>query len=139
MARGVFEDLVRREGSEDEITADFIGTHAFFHLGGPPDSRARGLDIGSRRARMLESEECGAFDYVLVMDRGNYENVRDLCRGDADRVRFLLDYAPDLAEIEVPNPYHGGSRGFGSVMELVEDACRRLLEDTRWRHPESRV
>lgn len=145
LAQGVFEDLLRREGLKDEITTDSAGTYAFYHLGDPPDPRAcqsaaeRGLDIGSQRARMIESEDCESFDYLLVMDRGNYENVRDLCRSNAGKVRFLLDYAPDLAEIEIPDPYYGGPTGFERTMDLAEEACRGLFEDIRKQHLESRV
>lgn len=145
IAQGVFEDLLRREGLEDEITADSAGTHAFYHLGEAPDLRAqksaaaRGLDIGSQRARMVDLEDCESFDYILVMDEGNYRDVRGLCRDNADKVRFLLDYAPDLPETEVPDPYYGGPYGFERAMDLAEEACRGLLDDIRRRHLKSRV
>lgn len=145
LAQGIFEDLLRREGLEDEVTADSAGTHAFYHLGEPPDARAqksaaaRGLDIGSQRSRMVEPEDCESFDYLLVMDEGNYQNVRDLCRSNAGKVHFLLDYAPDLAETEVPDPYYGGPTGFERAMDLAEEACRGLLEDIHGRHLEKRV
>jgi protein-tyrosine phosphatase len=31
----------------------------------------------------------------------------------------------------VPDPYHGGDDGFAEVFELVERACRGLLEQIR--------
>jgi hypothetical protein len=49
-------------------------------------------------------------------------------------VRLFLDYAPELAEQEVPDPYHGGTEGFELVMDLVKAASEGLVEDIRRRH-----
>jgi protein-tyrosine phosphatase len=32
---------------------------------------------------------------------------------------------------EVPDPYYGGTDGFEHVLNLLEDACRGLLEELR--------
>ena len=144
LAQGVFEEVVRREGMEGEIEADSAGTHAYYHLGDAPDPRAResaaarGLDIGSQRSRMFEPEDCERFDYVLTMDEENYRRVASVCRGSA-AVRPFLDYAPDLPETEIPDPYYGGPDGFERAMDLAEIASEGLLEDIRERHFSRRV
>lgn len=145
LAQGVFEELARREGLEEEIQVDSAGTHAFYHEGEPPDPRAqrsaaaRGLDIGSQRARMVEPEDCLRFDYVLVADQGHLRTVRGLCSEDPDRVRLLLDYAPHLPEREIPDPYYGGPDGFEYAMDLIEEASEGLLADIREWHLDSGV
>ncbi len=139
LAQGAFEDLVRREGLEDEICVDSAGTHSY-HIGRPPDERAqrsaakRGLDLGSQRARRIEPEDCESFDYVLTMDEENYRAVAALCRRGGAEVRPFLDYAPDRVETEVPDPFYGGSEGFEHVMDLVEAASKGLLKEIKYKH-----
>ncbi|MDQ3303023.1 MAG: low molecular weight phosphotyrosine protein phosphatase [Actinomycetota bacterium] len=138
IAQGVFEERVRREGFEGEITVDSAGTHGFYHAGEPPDYRAqesaqaRGLDISRQRARLLEGADCDRFDYILTMDEQNYRRVAALCRGGAT-LRPFLDYAPG-PETEVPDPYGGGPEGFERALDLIEEASEGLLDEIRTRH-----
>jgi protein-tyrosine phosphatase len=138
LAQGVFENVARREGLEDEVFVDSAGTGAW-HVGSPPDKRAqsiaslRGIDLSSQRARRITPEDCETFDYVLTMDEDNYRAVADLCRGSAV-VRPFLDFAADSSEREVPDPYYGGPEGFEHVLDLVEEASEGLLDDIRERH-----
>ena len=141
IAQGVFEDLVRREGLEQRITSDSAGTLSY-HAGSPPDRRARqaasarGIDLDSQRARRISPEDMSEFDYVVVMDRGNYEEVLPLARRDGARARFgmFLDYAPELPEEEIPDPYFGSGDGFERAMDLAEAASKGLLADIKQRH-----
>jgi protein-tyrosine phosphatase len=138
IAQGVFENVARREGLEDEVFVDSAGT-GNWHVGSPPDERAqrsasvRGLDLSAQRARQVRPEDCENFDYVLTMDEDNYHAVAALCRGSAV-VRPFLDFATDSPEREVPDPYYGGPDGFERVLDLVEEASEGLLEDIRERH-----
>ena len=138
IAQGVFENVARREGLENEIFVDSAGT-GNWHVGSPPDERAmksarlRGLDISAQRARQISRDDCENFDYILTMDEENYHMVSSLCRGSAV-VRPFLDFAADSPEREVPDPYYGGPDGFERVMDLVEEASEGLLEDIRERH-----
>ena len=138
IAQGVFENVLAREGLEEEVFVDSAGTGAW-HVGSPPDERAqksaglRGLDLSSQRARRISPDDCGAFDYILTMDEDNYRMAASLCRGSAV-VRPFLDFAADSPEREVPDPYYGGSEGFDYVLDLVEEASEGLLADIRERY-----
>ena len=75
------------------------------------------------------------FDYVLAMDRDNYQILERLCpAGHEHKLRLFLDFAPEVGVREVPDPYYGGARGFEKVMDLVEAASRGLLAEIRERH-----
>jgi protein-tyrosine phosphatase len=143
LAQGVFENILRREGLEDEVFVDSAGTGSW-HLGHPPDERAqssaglRGLDISTQRARRIEPNDCQSYDYILTMDEENYRAVAPLCRGGSAVVRPFLGFASDSAETEVPDPFYGGPQGFERVLDLVEEASEGLLEDIRQRHLSSR-
>jgi low molecular weight protein-tyrosine phosphatase len=143
LSQGVFEDILRREGLEDEVFVDSAGT-GHWHVGEPPDERAssaaslRGLDISAQRARQVRPEDCEDFDYILTMDEENYRMVSSLCRGSAV-VKPFLDFATDSPEREVPDPFYGGPEGFERVLDLVEEASEGLLEDIRERYLKGRV
>ncbi len=138
IAQGVFQNVLRREGMEGDVSVDSAGTGRW-HVGAPPDERAlsaasiHGLDMSSQRARQVRPEDCENFDYILTMDEENYHTVAALCRGSAV-VRPFLDFAPDSPEREVPDPYYGGPDGFEIVIDLVEEASEGLLEDIREQH-----
>jgi len=136
-AHGVFRDLVRREGLEERIFVDSAGTHAY-HVGESPDRRAqeaarkRGIDLGDLRARQAIADDFESFDYVLAMDRDNFEILRGLCpRRHRQKLYLFLDFAPDLGIREVPDPYYGGSRGFEQVFDMVDAAAQGLLAELR--------
>ena len=139
LARGAFEDLLRREGLDEEVFVDSAGTGRW-HVGSAPDERAqssarvRGFDLSTQRARQVRLDDCERFDYVLTMDEENYRAVAALCRGGSAVVRPFLDYVPDRPETEVPDPYYGGPEGFEHVLDLVEEASVGLLEEIKEKH-----
>jgi protein-tyrosine phosphatase len=45
-----------------------------------------------------------------------------------------MEYAPELSEREVPDPYYGGINGFERVMDLIEEASRGFLAHLRAQH-----
>jgi protein-tyrosine phosphatase len=138
ISQGVFENILRREGLEEEVFVDSAGTENW-HVGSPPDERAqrtaglRGLDLSAQRARQISPEECQVFAYILTMDEENYRTVSALCQGSAV-VRPFLDFATDSPEREVSDPYYGGPEGFEHVLDLVEEASEGLIDDIRGRH-----
>jgi protein-tyrosine phosphatase len=139
LAQGVFEDVLRREGLENEVFVDSAGTGSW-HVGSAPDVRAqrsaslRGIDLGSQQARRITLDDCRSFDYILTMDEENYRAVAALCREGRAEVRTFLDCAPERVESEVPDPFYGGPEGFEHVLDLVEEASKGLLEDIRKQH-----
>ena len=139
-AHGVFRKLLKEEGLEELIAVDSAGTHAY-HVGNDPDRRAqatalsRGLDISDLRARQAGSEDFHAFDYIIAMDQDNYISLQGICpAGMEERIYMFLDFAPDLSDSEVPDPYYGGAQGFERVFDMVEAASHGLLQDIRRRY-----
>jgi protein-tyrosine phosphatase len=132
-AQGVFRAMVEREGLSERILTDSAGT-IDYHIGGLPDRRARetalkrGVDLSDLRARLVTVSDFEAFDYVVAMDRSNFQDLSALCPpGLEDRLHMFLDFAPDQPVREVPDPYYGGTAGFERVFDLVEEASRGLL------------
>jgi protein-tyrosine phosphatase len=139
-AEGVMRALLRDEGLDGQIELDSAGTGGW-HAGDPPDARAtaaaraRGIELEGA-ARRVTAADFEAFDLLIAMDR---ENERDLLARAPDpearaKVRLLREFDPASAatgDLDVPDPYYGGPNGFERVLDLVEAACRGLLDEVR--------
>jgi protein-tyrosine phosphatase len=140
-AEGIMAALVAEAGLGDRIAVDSAGTGSW-HRGELPDERARaearrrGIELTSR-ASTFRAGDALAYDLVLAMDRSNLADLRD--RTDPElhhRLRLLRDFDPTLRTDdrwggEVPDPWAGGDDGFVVVYDLVEAACRGLLDRVR--------
>ncbi|MEB3331496.1 MAG: low molecular weight protein-tyrosine-phosphatase [Synechococcaceae cyanobacterium] len=136
-AEGVFLHLLEQERLLEAFAVDSAGTGGW-HVGQAADARMRGaaarrgIAIPSR-ARQLEAEDLHRFDHILTMDADNLRAVQQLARshGTSARISPLVSHCRRLADREVPDPYYGGPDGFERVLDLLEDACRGLLDDLR--------
>ena len=127
------EGILRRLGELEKMSihVESRGTHDY-HVGEPPDERAqdhakrRGYDLSAQRAKQVGKRDFEEFDLVLAMDRGHLRILQRLCPPQhAGKVRLFL------READVPDPYYGGPDGFEQVLDLVEAACRGLLDEMR--------
>ncbi len=139
-AHGVFRTMVANAGLAAAIEIDSAGTHAY-HLGEPPDRRSqaaarqRGIDLSDLRARQVSVDDFEYFDYVLAMDADNESILAELCPSHAlSKLHRLLDFAPEQAQPEVPDPYYSGAQGFELVLDLVEAGCQGLLNEIQQQH-----
>ncbi len=133
-AEGMFRKVVEERAPELRIVVDSAGTHTY-HAGAPPDPRAqraaqrRGIDLSGQRARVFDIEDFARFDLVLAMDQLNQAMLMDLVpTGSPDQIRLFLEFAPQLNQTDVPDPYYGGSNGFEHVLDLAEEASIGLIE-----------
>jgi protein-tyrosine phosphatase len=138
-AEGVLRALAARELPELLLEVDSAGT-ASYHVGQPPDPRTcaaaarRGYQLAGLRARTVEAADFERFDLILAMDEENLSVLRRRAPAHArERLHLFLEYAPEAASREVPDPYYGGPNGFEEVLDLVEGATRGLLTYLRER------
>ena len=138
-AEGVFRRLLETHGAQHEIEVDSAGTHDY-HVGEPPDRRAvaaaerRGIDLSRLRARTVSERDFAYFDFVLAMDRDNLELLHARAPNQyRERIRLMMDFAPDAHAREVPDPYYGGAKGFEEVLDLLEQAAEGLFREIQAR------
>jgi len=138
-AEGVFRHMVEQAGLAEKVLIDSAGTHDY-HVGAPPDRRAqaaagrRGYDLSALRGRQFAFDDCLRFDYVIAMDRGNYNRILRQCGGGATgNVHVFMEFAHDRPEQEIPDPYSGGDEGFEYVLNLIEAASKGLLDEVKMR------
>lgn len=135
MAEGMFRKAIREAGLEQQVVADSAGTHAY-HVGSAPDPRAqlavrqRGADISGLRGRKVADTDFEAFDYILVMDGDNYSKLIDRApTRHHDKIRRLLSFSRKYPNLDVVDPYYGGTQGFEENLDMIEDAVKGLIRD----------
>ena len=133
-AEVVLRAKLRAAGLHHAVAVDSAGTSGH-QLGQPPDARAirhgalRGYDLAPLRARGVVPADFVRFHWMLAMDEDNLRLLRRQQPPDsAARLALLLEHAPQLGQIEVPDPYYGAPAGFERVLDLVEAACDGLVE-----------
>jgi low molecular weight protein-tyrosine phosphatase len=139
-AEGVMRRLVAEAGLDGAVEVHSAGI-GDWHAGEPPDERAaaaawaRGITLEGS-ARQVRPGDFRRFDLVIAMDRGNLRELLALAPDEeaAEKVRLLREFDPaatGAADLDVPDPYYGGERGFETVLDMIEAACRRLLDELR--------
>ncbi len=136
-AEAVFLNLINEKGVAEYFQVDSAGTGSW-HVGQKADNRmrkaasSRGIYIKSL-ARQINVQDFKKFDLILTMDGENFSSVQNLrkeindkCKAD---IRPLLSYSKQTNGLDVPDPYYGGDNGFEIVLDLLEDACKALLND----------
>ena len=136
-AEAIFLNLINAKGISNQFTVDSAGTGSW-HVGKKSDSRMRlaakqrSINITST-ARQIKEDDFLKFNYILVMDNSNFENVINLkkrVRGsDFAKVLKIQDFASIFTEKEVPDPYFGGDAGFDYVLDILEDSVSCFLEN----------
>jgi protein-tyrosine phosphatase len=143
-AEGVFRKLLAERAPELDVLVDSAGTHDY-HAGHPPDPRAiraaerRGVDIKALRARQVTGRDFEHFELVLAMDELNRHTLLEHAPPEFhSRIKLLLEFAPHLGRLDVPDPYYGGSTGFEYVLDLVEEAGAGVIEHLKATSPPAR-
>lgn len=141
MAEGIFRREVAKAGLLDKVHIDSAGTHSY-HVGSKPDQRAqnaaskRGANISGLRGRQVADVDFEKFDYILVMDSVNLNNLKR--RAPArwhEKFRLLLSFSRKYPNLDVPDPYYGGISGFEENLDMIEDAVQGLIREIQLMQP----
>ncbi|HEY6080444.1 MAG TPA: low molecular weight protein-tyrosine-phosphatase, partial [Polyangiaceae bacterium] len=133
--------LLEQAALDGRVQVDSAGT-AGYHSGESPDARARaagkrfGISVGGR-ARRFEPADFERFDYVLAMDRTNFEDLSRLAPSPQalEKLHLLRSFDPaSPASASVPDPYYGDDEDFDDVVRICLAACAPLLERVRREH-----
>ncbi|PMK05233.1 low molecular weight protein-tyrosine-phosphatase [Vibrio sp. 10N.261.55.A7] len=129
------EAVLRAKAKERgmDIDVDSAGTIGF-HQGSAPDSRSqrvgeqRGYSFANIQSRKVESSDFERFGLILAADKANLADLYDICPVEHQhKLALFLSYSSsDYSEI--PDPYYGGDKGFDLVLDLIEEAADRLLD-----------
>ena len=115
------------------VFVDSAGTSGY-HIGEAPDKRAQyianvnQINIGNQKARKLTSKDIETFDLIYVMDEFNYTNSMKLVKNTKDKMKidYILNVLNPGKNLNVPDPYFGGDKGFENVYNLLNDSCEKI-------------
>lgn len=132
LAEGVFTHLAIQRGAMARFLVESAGTGGW-HAGQPPDPRS--IDVALRhgialdsKARQVRRDDFTRFDLLVCMDEDNREFLQEMGAPD-HKLKLLLEFDPGTPVREVPDPYYGGMDGFVTVYNLVNAACRAMLDE----------
>jgi len=128
------KQLVVDRGLDGQVEIDSAGMIGY-HAGGRADARMRraasnrGYQLDSV-ARQFDFCDFERFDLIVAMDRSNLSDLQalDIDQQHGHKIRMLGSFLPGDDTPDVPDPYYGGERGFDQVIDMIEQACPRILD-----------
>jgi low molecular weight protein-tyrosine phosphatase len=135
LAQGVFEKLIAQEGLQNKILVSSAGTGGW-HIGKPPDERMQqtankyGIQLNSR-GQQFQVSDFQEVDLILAMDHSNLMALEQISPDpkQTEKLRLFRSFDPEAdGDLDVPDPYYGGGRGFEIVYQIVERTCPRILD-----------
>lgn len=142
MAEAIMQSLVEEAGRAHEFEIDSAGLISY-HEGEEADprmqahARRRGYRL-THHSRPIRESDFRRFDLIIGMDDANIDRLRRLSpdlETDA-KIHRMTEFCSPAAPKghkgavadHVPDPYYGGEHGFEHVIDILEDACRGLLQ-----------
>lgn len=138
MAESVFRARLAEDGLEGLVEVDSAGTGGW-HEGDGADPRTvavlrAGGYPSAHTARQFRAAWFDRLDLVIALDSGHLRELRRLAPTPqaAAKVSLLRSYAAGAADdLDVPDPYYGGSADFEECLEMIETASEGLLATVR--------
>lgn len=127
LAEGIMRHLIEKENLEWEVASAGTGN---WHIGQSPDHRSiaaaknAGYDISRQRAQQFSAQMFAKYDLILVMDRQNLSDVKNLAKTKEalQKIKLFLD------NDELVDPYWDNAL-FAPVCKQVEDRCKEIIKE----------
>jgi protein-tyrosine phosphatase len=134
----IAEAVLRAKAKQHNITLEIDSAGTInYHQGHRPDPRAmqagekRGYNFKGITSRIVNAEDFDQFDLILTADNKNIADLKAICPASLQyKIKLLLSFS-DAKTDQIPDPYYGGDDGFELVLDLIEDASERLLEQIK--------
>lgn len=133
LAEAIFKHKVTSRNLGEFFDIDSCGT-SNYHIGDIPDPRTfaiagkYGIKI-DHIVRQLTSEDLETCDYILAMDKNNFQNILRLCDSNnyKEKVFMMREFDEVGKGKEVPDPYFGNEQGFQEVYEILDRSIDGFL------------
>ncbi|WP_108868274.1 low molecular weight protein-tyrosine-phosphatase [Aquimarina aquimarini] len=124
------EGILQSKLDSSKFSVSSSGT-SNYHIGNKPDLRSievakkNGIDITSQKAAQFKSSDFNTYDYIYAMDNSNYQNIINIASNNKDKnkVQLILNELYPNENLDVPDPYYGGDKGFEDVFQMLDKAC----------------
>ncbi|SEO12753.1 protein-tyrosine phosphatase [Terribacillus saccharophilus] len=142
MAEAIFRKRIDEAGLSGFVTVDSAGI-GHWHEGKEmhPSARAllgqKGISMGNHTAKQVQAEHLEAYDYIIVMDQLNLQDLSAIAPAYTDRYQLFSDFIPERAGEDIEDPFFTDE--FEAVFEMLEAGCVGLCEtikqQTQWKEP----
>ncbi|WP_132531909.1 low molecular weight protein-tyrosine-phosphatase [Pedobacter psychrotolerans] len=127
LAEGIMRHLTKEQNLDWEIASAGTGN---WHIGQAPDRRSIaaaqscGYDISLQIAQQFSPAMFSQYDWILVMDRKNLLDVKNLAKTKEalQKVKLFLD------DDELIDPYWDDTL-FAPVCKQVEERCKEIIKE----------
>lgn len=138
LAEAIFNQKIKDKKLESRISCDSAGT-ANYHVGESPDPRTievannHGIPVSHRgqQFKMKHSEE---FQYLIAMDRSNYQNMVQEMGSESDTLIMMRDFDLQGKSKDVPDPYYGGMNGFEDMFQILDRSTDEFMNFLKEKH-----
>ncbi|MDM8158726.1 low molecular weight protein-tyrosine-phosphatase [Labilibaculum sp. K2S] len=136
-AEAVMNGYIKANQLGDKFECDSAGTGGW-HAGDKADERMRrhalrrNYNLTSIARKFDAKIDFDKFDLIFGMDQQNVNDLKVLARNEADlkKIKSITTYCSHYSNYSsVPDPYYGGDDGFELVLDILEDACKGLLNN----------
>ncbi len=135
ICRSPLAEGILKSKLDSNFIVESAGT-ASYHVGNKPDPRSiavarqNGLNITNQRARKFNKQDFEDFDIIYAMDNSNYQNIIALAENDQqkEKVKLILNESFPDKNLDVPDPYYGGEKGFENVYNMLDNACEIIAK-----------
>ena len=134
LAEAIFKHKVKQKNLEHLFEMDSCGT-GNYHIGDIPDART--FAIASKYGikvehivRQLCVDDLETYDYILAMDKNNFQNILRLSDSTTHKQKVLMmrEFDSMGKGKEVPDPYYGSEREFQEVFDILDRSIDGFLE-----------
>jgi protein-tyrosine phosphatase len=149
LAEGHFNKQLTDKGLTAKVACQSVGT-ANYHIGESPDKRAikiakqNGISL-DHQAQQIKLADFTAYDYILVMDNENFQNVKGMEKKAKDneipvkaKVYLLrefdslyddeVDDSENDEAWEIKDPYYGTELDFQECYDTIERCNTEFLK-----------
>lgn len=134
-AHGIFRNIVKQHNLDKHIYVASCGTSSrmWGHEGHGADIRTLEIakkydcDLSDQVSQQLEESAFVEYDYIVAMDQENIDTIKEMFpNADFSKVSRMLEYTPNIALNDVPDPYF--EKNFEKVFLMIATACQGLFE-----------
>lgn len=135
MGEGMLKSLVESKDLINNYLIDSAGTSAH-HIGEKADSRMRevtfshNIDLTSR-SRQVVTEDFDIFNIIIAMDKSNFRNLEIHANQngkDISKIKLMREFDNQPEDMNVPDLYYGGQKGFENVYQIINRSCSNLFD-----------
>ena len=130
MAEYVFKDWLKKENLSDKIQVSSAGTSSEEAGNGMHYGTKRKLDeicieYGNHKARQITKKDYKEYDYIIVMEESNIEEVKRIVGEDTEnKIHRFLDYSNNPRDIA--DPWYTGN--FNKTYDDILEGSQYFLE-----------